>query len=272
MRKLSIEEYKSLVLEVLVKIDKICRENGLTYMLMYGTLIGAVRHQGFIPWDDDIDIAMPRADYYKLENIIEKQNVGLNFLTIDNCPDTIYPYGKICDTKTIIKEKNFKQVNGYGAFVDVFPLDYMPDDQKEREKYCKSCRKLIIWITHSSRTSYEHSRNLKTNLLRALAFWAGKAINTQRLIRKLDGTLKRFDQEHETTSFIGIPWGYYAENLYPAYLLEELTEVKFEGHPFFAPKEYDKVLRMRYGDYMKLPPENERVFLHSLECYMREPE
>ena len=267
-----MEEYKSVVLEVLVSIDRICRENGLTYMLMYGTLIGAVRHSGFIPWDDDIDIAMPREDYYKLADIIAKQETGLNFLTIDNCPDTIYPYGKICDTRTVIKEKNFKQVSGYGAFVDVFPLDYMPDDQAEREKYCRDCRKLIIWITHSSRTGYEHSGNLKTDLSRALAFCAGKAMNTQRLIRKLDDKLKRFDQEHGKTAYMGIPWGYYADKLYPASLLEELTELEFEGHHFFAPKEYDKVLRMRYGDYMKLPPENERVYLHSLDCHMRDQE
>lgn len=272
MRKIGMEEYKSIVLDVLVKIDTICRKNGLKYMLMYGTLIGAVRHKGFIPWDDDIDIAMPREDYYKLAEIIGKNDFGINFLTIDNCPDTIYPYGKICDTRTVVKEKNFKQVSGYGAFVDVFPLDYMPDDQAERIKYCKKCRSLIIWITHSSRTGYAHSGSLKTNLSRALAFYIGKAINTQRLIRKLDGLLKRFNLENGKTSYLGLPWGYYADKLYPASMLEELTEVEFEGHRFFAPKEYDKVLRMRYGDYMKLPPENERVYLHSLNCTIRDPE
>ena len=121
MRKLTLDEYKAVVRDVLFKIDDICRENGLTYFLDSGTLLGAVRHKGFIPWDDDIDIAMFREDYNRLADIIQNGHYGLNFLRIEECPDTIYPYGKICDTSTTLVEKNFRTPEGYGAFVDVSP-------------------------------------------------------------------------------------------------------------------------------------------------------
>ena len=268
MKKLSIDEYKKTVTGILVEIDQICREHKLTYMLMFGTLIGAIRHRGFIPWDDDIDIAMPRKDYERLMEILRTETYDIRFLSIEHNPDTIYPYGKICKKHTRVKEKNFRPVEGYGAFVDVFPLDSMPDDARERRKYCKKCRQYEIWITHSSRTGFEHSESLKTNVSRFLAFHLGKMLNTQKLIRKLNDTLVRFNEQHGETSYLGIPWGYYADKLYPSSMLKELTEVEFEGHSFYAPKEYDQVLKMRYGDYMKLPPEKDRVYLHAIECYL----
>lgn len=138
MRKLTVEEYKACVLNVLEKIDYVCRENGYTYMICYGTLLGAVRHKGFIPWDDDIDIVMPREDYYKLGSyIIEHPELELNYIDISNRNDTFYYCAKVCDSKTIVKEGRYRELKGYGAFVDIFPLDYLPEDKKERERYCR---------------------------------------------------------------------------------------------------------------------------------------
>lgn len=268
MKRLDINEYKEIVLQTLVTIDRICRDNDLKYMLMYGSLIGAVRHKGYIPWDDDIDIVMPRQDYYKLMDLINKEDHGINFISIENNDDTIYPYGKVCDTRTTAKEKNFKPVKGYGAFVDVFPLDYMPDDPRKRAEYCKKCRRLMIWITHSSRVSYDKGKSFKTRLARGFAFNLGKLMNTQAMVRKLDRIMAEFDVMHGETSYLGLPWGYNGEELYPAELWKEIIEVDFEGHKFFAPAHYDEILRMRYGDYMKLPPEDERVYAHSIECYI----
>ena len=99
-KQLTMEEYKQVELGILIKIDKICREHNINYFLYAGTLLGAVRHQGFIPWDDDIDISMLREDYDKLAKIIQNGDYGINFIRIEENPDTIYPYGKICDTTT----------------------------------------------------------------------------------------------------------------------------------------------------------------------------
>ena len=159
MRKLTLDEYKAVVRDVLFKIDDICRQNGLTYYLHAGTLLGAVRHKGYIPWDDDVDIAMYRPDYDRLAQIIGGGCSGLNFLRIEETPDTIYAYGKVCDTSTRLLEKNFRVPEGYGAFVDVFPLDYAPDDPREQERLCAKFERELKLITHSARTGYERNKS-----------------------------------------------------------------------------------------------------------------
>ena len=112
MKRLSVEEYKQIEIEILIKVDKICRENNINYFLFAGTLIGAVRHKGFIPWDDDIDISMLRSDYDKLAYIIQNNDYGLNFIRIEENPDTIYPYGKICDKSCLFSEQRCKACPG----------------------------------------------------------------------------------------------------------------------------------------------------------------
>lgn len=269
MKKITIHEYKSIVVSILAEIDRICRDNDLKYMLMYGSLIGAVRHKGFIPWDDDIDIVMPRNDYFKLMHIINSANNNYSFISIET-GETIYPFGKVCDNTTIVKEKNFKTINGYGAFVDVFPLDYMPNNVLKRKIYCFICRQYAIWITHSARTSFERSNSWKINLKRYIAFKIGRQLKTTRLINRLNSILINNDRKNKGSSYIGVPWGYNAEKLYPTELFSDVTYLDFEGHKFLAPKEYDTVLKLRYGDYMKLPPKEEQVEKHSLECFLKD--
>ena len=264
MRKLTLDEYKAVVRDVLFKIDDICRENGLTYYLHAGTLLGAVRHKGYIPWDDDVDIAMFRPDYDRLAQIIQSVDYGLNFLRIEECPDTIYAFGKICDTSTRLLEKNFRAPESYGAFVDVFPLDYAPDDLREQERLRIKFERELKLITHSARTDYERTDNPLKNAERWLAFWIAKPFNTQKLIRKLNKEL--MEAVPGVTGYAGVLW----ERNYPVDDLGKPSLVEFEGRMLMAPRNPDAVLTELFGDYMQLPPENERVCKHQLECYMKE--
>lgn len=261
-KKIELQEYKEIILNILIKIDNICRENNITYFLDSGTLLGAVRHQGFIPWDDDVDVAMFRADYDKLAGIIQHGDYGLNFIRIEENPDTIYPYGKICDTNTRIIEHNFKSVEGYGAFVDVFPLDYMPNSEKERARLQKKYLNFVKLIEHSARTGYEKTPDIITNIKRLAAFWLGKAFNVHKLVRKINDIFIAMNAQE--TEYIGLPW--YIS--YPVQYYSETVTLPFEQHEFSVPKNYNEVLRLGYGDYMQLPPESERVIKHSLECYV----
>ena len=262
MRKLTLDEYKVVVRDVLFRIDDICRENGLVYYLQAGTLLGAVRHGGYIPWDDDIDIAMFRPDYDRLAQIIQAGDYGLNFLRIEECPDTIYAFGKVCDTSTTLTEKNFRTPKGYGAFVDVFPLDYAPDDPREQERLRVKFERELKLITHSARTGYERAGNSLKNAERCLAFWAAKPFNTQKLIRKLNKEL--MEAAPGPTSYAGVLW----ERNYPVEDLGKPSLVEFEGRMLMAPANPAAVLAALFGDYMQLPPVEERLCRHQLECYV----
>lgn len=256
-----MEEYKQVVLSVLEKIDAICKENGLKYFLFAGTLLGAVRHNGFIPWDDDIDICMMRDDYDKLAAIMQEKDYGLRFIRIEEQPDTIYPYGKICDKKTTMIERNFKSVEGYGAFVDVFPLDYLPDSAEEEAKLKKKYFRMYQLLTHSSRNGFVKSDSVVLNLKRKLAIMVGQFFSTEKLVRKMNEDFKRFNLIKTNT--VGLAWA----KGWPAEEFQETSLVTFENHQFYGPRNPDRVLNIHFGDYMKLPPESERVNKHNLECY-----
>ncbi len=265
MRRLTVEEYKQVELNILLKVDRICRENHINYFLFAGTLIGAIRHKGFIPWDDDIDISMMRTDYNRLANIIQNGHYGLNFIRIEENLDCIYPYGKICDVNTMLIEKNFKPVEGYGVFIDVFPFDYMPDSEEEMTRISKKWFRRYQFLTHCARTSYEKTDSFITNLKRTLAFTLSRPFNTSKLVREMNDSFSAMNDK--VTDHVGLAWwrkAWLAEDY------RETSEVDFEGHKFLAPKNPDRVLTTHFGDYMKLPPEDQRVIKHQLECYLIE--
>ena len=265
MRKIEINEYKEIVVSILARIDRICRENNLKYNLAYGTLIGAVRHNGFIPWDDDADITMFRDEYIKLREIVNHGDYGLRFIDISTDNDTIFPFGKVCDVRTHLKEKDFREVKNYGAFVDVFPLDYLPNNDKQRKKYCRKARRKVIMLTHSARTGYDRSASKLAVMKKALAFHIGKFLNTNKMIKQLENTF--LENDKCPTDYVGIPWAWGGYTFLKT-VFEDSVEHDFEDFLFYIPKEYDYILRWRYGDYMQLPPENERINCHCLECYI----
>jgi len=263
MKKLNPIEYKKRVLNVLIKVDQICRENGFCYMICYGTLLGAVRHKGFIPWDDDIDIVMPREDYYKLADyIIAHPELELNYIDIYNREDTIYYCAKVCDPETIVKEARYKTIEGYGAFIDIFPLDYMPNDEKERIEYKK---KALYWerlVQHSSKISIGKGKNLFHSLQIVGSYIYSHFFKTNKIIHKMHDTF--ISNDKIKTDYIGVPYGTH----FRSEDFAETTELEFEGHMFIAPLNYTRVLTTSYGNYMELPPEDKRVE-HHIVCYLK---
>ena len=265
MRKLSADEYKSIILNILVKVDSICRENNLKYYICYGTLLGAVRHKGFIPWDDDIDIFMPREDYYKLgKYIINHPELNLNYIDIFNRKDTIYYCAKVCDANTVMaKEAHFRPVEGYGAFIDIFPLDYIPDDEKKRQNYRAKALYKERLLQHSAHIKPYKGRTLKQTILIHIGFYYAHLFSTRKILEKMH---RDFQYNNLVkTNWMGIPY----EKPFRAAVFERRTEYSFEGYNFFGPAEYDEFLKTAYGDYMILPPVEKRR-THRVECYIKE--
>lgn len=263
MKKIDMSEYKKIVLDILVRVDRICRDNDIDYMIFYGTLLGAVRHKGFIPWDDDIDIVVKREDYSKLMRLVNDSEFDLRFICTATQKDTIFPFGKICDTRTVMYEQRFKPIENYGAFIDVFPLDYLPVDEQKRAAIVKKGRMVQKMIVHSARTGYMKTGSFVTNMKRKAAMTFCGMLNTYKLVKKLES--EEWAQTSGKTNYLGLSW----DCSFEADDLDGVSEVEFEGHKFLAPRDPDKILTSLYGDYMKLPPEAEQISNHDLECYYK---
>ena len=132
------DEFKLITKELLGWIDMICQKNNIHYFGAYGTLIGAVRHNGFIPWDDDIDICMMRTDYDKFIEIVNKLNDSQHYLLTSNTEKGYYNnFARVCDRRCILKIRGTLDIPHFGAFVDVFPLDKVPEDEEKRLGFYK---------------------------------------------------------------------------------------------------------------------------------------
>ncbi|MEG0835221.1 MAG: LicD family protein [Christensenellaceae bacterium] len=264
MRTVSTAQYKEIITNVLVEIDSICEQNGLRYVITGGTLLGAMRHKGFIPWDDDIDIGMPREDYDKFAKVVANADCQIEFLRIEENRSTIFPYAKACAKRTIVEQKNFRTVKGYGAFVDVFPFDFVPDDANKRERIRKNNLFLFKLIEHSSKNAYSISKSAYVNVLRFVSHVATRCIPTGLLIDILNRRCSEMNQH--VTNTLGVPWLRY---IMRADAFHDRVRLEFEGHMVYAPKNADQILTSYYGDWRTPPPENERECCnHGLTCYI----
>lgn len=272
MSQLTLQEIQGVLLEMMKDIHQFCVSNGIQYSLAYGTLIGAIRHKGFIPWDDDIDIWMPRPDYERFIN----EYKGKYELKQLKDKDYFMGYARVYDKDKTYAPENYRSLKeAAGVWVDVLPLDGVSDKMDEREKdYEESCR-----LRDKSSGYRTDIYNIKTgNLLL-------KAKSTLKIVVKgivrgpYHTLLVAFDrvcQRH--------PYGeteccanYYCFSAYKKRQIEVLKTSwfkeyilsDFEDAQFMITKEYDTVLRSIFGDYMKLPPKDKRGGFHTATFYWK---
>jgi lipopolysaccharide cholinephosphotransferase len=266
MREISFEESKKVELDILVDVAKFCDEHGLRYSLAYGTLIGAVRHKGFIPWDDDIDITMPRADYNEFLRTYNQE--GKFYKAIDPRSSIArHSYVKVIDTRTVKIEPMIEYEEYLGVDIDIFPLDGMPADDKIYDKWYATMhsiyRKYVYGIMTPNAKS--HWSNFK---LRVRKIGVPKDVGI--LLDKAQTMHEQYPYEEcEYVGALECPWDW-KENRVKKELYEQRVEVDFEGLKFKAPAGYHSILTSIYGDYMCLPPEAERVTHHNNETYWKE--
>ena len=256
---------KDIQLEILDDVDLFCRENRLRYSLCGGTLLGAVRHHGYIPWDDDIDIFMPRWDY---EQFVQTYRSECNEVLDLRKVDTVVEMGvKICRKGTTMKDHLLGRAS-WGVNIDIFPVDGIPDEYGPhcdeilllREKLGQICpfyrvvgKRKWFWF-------------VKYVLKRIIYFYPGTIID---LKRRIDQLASRYPLE--TMNLGAVILGCYGkkEVIRKEAFLEHVS-LPFEDRNYQAIKDYDQYLGALYGDYMQLPPKEKRVSHHLYDSYIEE--
>ena len=245
------------------EIDRICKENNIHYYLFYGTLIGAVRHKGFIPWDDDIDICMPRKDYIEFEKLMMSAKHKVRFLTINTDKDYIHCFGKVCNKDTVVIEPGIKRMEKLGVFVDVFPLDYAPKNSLFRKVL-----KFRLYIPYKFRwlcslEKYVPAKNKLSNVINYLGFIYSNRKKTHYYAKKVNVLAQK---QHDQGLYINSTG---LREVFPKSIFDKTLYTKFEDRVFPIPEGYDLLLRTLYGDYMTLPPVEKRHGGHGIVAYWR---
>lgn len=246
-KPLTLEEKREIQLRMLDEIDAFCRNNGIRYSLASGTLLGAIRHKGFIPWDDDMDIVMPEPDFMRFYDAFHSDNIKC----IDTRNDKYYhfPWASLCDVHTYsIKGK---KVIGHGVDIDLYIIHGLPHDNKAIEAFYKKARilcnfrlTLVKW----------RARIVRVIPVKTIPFYSVvcKKYRDLSFSNPYDGTNKYIYHSDR------MDWAH----TYDYDLFENTIDLVFEGHTYMAIASWKQYLIQRYGDYMKLPPEEQRRPAH----------
>lgn len=262
-KKLDIDEIKEVELGVMDYIHNICREKGINYSLAYGSLLGAVRHRGFIPWDDDLDIALKRDEYDKLyQAILEDNNSIYKIVSWENDSRYPYPFYRVYDSRTVYENNYIQNDIELGICVDVFPFDDYKDVNKEITKL-DMYRRLSVYTLYGIRNKEAGIKNI----VRYLMLVAFRLTRVKIWNKKLNDCSKA-PVNSEYIDYLMESKKYSTK--IDAKALDEVIECKFEDRVYNIPKDYDHILTTIYGeDYMEIPPIEKRIQHDDFVAYIK---
>ena len=244
--------------EILDVIHQVCAEHGLRYSLAYGTLIGAVRHKGFIPWDDDIDLMMPREDYEKLLAVWD-QSAPKGYILQNTRTDSDFTqnFTKIRKDHTAFLQDEAERTKHYhkGIFVDIFPGDRVPSGKIGRRIQYIACAVNLLYSRGHTSGSGGMVGEVEKILLKApKEKYSVRRERAEKKIRSWNGD--------ESLQYVFPSTIRSSRKYYPANLFENVKTIEFNGKQYMCVADADSTLRVEYGDYMQLPPEEDRVWKH----------
>lgn len=267
MRKkvLSSKEVKAIQaieLEALITIDAICRKHNIKYTLIGGSLLGAIRHNGFIHWDDVVDIAMLRGDLEKFKLICKTELPSKYFYQdMNSDPEYLYLFDKIRVNNTLFKESYLSEYNiNHGIFIDIFPVDNVSDKKIESKRQFNN----FIFLRHIFMAKYlsvKARRGKKKLVAKFIKFLVPN--NVKRIRNKAFNIMCKYDKE-KTEKVRIFPSTYAKKDIYCRNFFEKVEDHKFENHSFLISKYYEQMLINDYGNWRELPPKKQRVTRHDI--------
>lgn len=263
--KHELETLHRIHISMLKKIDEFCKENDIKYFLMYGTLIGAVRHKGFIPWDDDVDIGMLREDYNKFMKLAKNGFKG--DLLIENYKmhkGYGHNFGKVVLKGTVWEEYFAEGLDCLnGIYIDVFPIDKTSNNKLLQMKQWIVCIVLVRMLLLNTKYHYR-KRGIK-KILYSIGYKVSGLFSKEWLVTKLEKNATKYNNSN-CNKRIPFQENYsMKKQLFDDDAFKEVIPCSFENIEVMIPKRYDEILSINYGDYMKLPPKEQQVAHHSIK-------
>ncbi len=257
-----IEEVQKIQFDMLCYMDEIARKHHIKVMLAGGTLLGAVRHQGFIPWDDDVDVLVLRKDYKRLLKCIHSDKGShYRIMTASNTLSYPLPFAKLIDARTVLDEQNDMKTKGMGISADIFPVDTLPADRRLRSWIMRMVSKKASEVYSLRDTNYN-------NTMKKLEYWTRLCQIKIKLLQiyLLCNGFPVFNARY-MAAIVGI---YGEKEIMKKSDMAYCTKVLFNGRRFYAPAGYKKYLSNLYGkDYMQLPPKSKQRTPHHMNIYWR---
>ena len=262
MVEISKEEVKKIQYNILDVVAKYCDDRGIRYFLGYGTLLGAIRHKGFIPWDDDIDIVMLREDYERFLKYFTTKNYYVD-ANIKNA-DFPYTFSKICDKRTkLIENSDFNY--DIGINIDLFPIDKVPVSIFKQKLLSLQLKTLLV-IFRTKGISLNKDRNWVKNFILLIGKVFLLPFDYQTVIKRINKLATKYAhlKEYKLGCLID---SYGPMELIDPSIFKDIIYVEFESGRFKAPKKFEEYLKLLYGDYSLLPPVEKRVTHHKFNAY-----
>ena len=261
-REMNLKDKQRASLDVLKNLKEYCEKENITYYLAYGTLLGAVRHKGFIPWDDDVDVMIPRPDYEKLLSGYRDETNRFKLISCFSDNKYNLPYAKLDNLKTA-RLTSDGALESRGIGIDLFPLDGVPVDLKSAEIIFKRNNRIFLKVINRFSTYMQMSPDSAVNRAKRLAGNAASVTGAlNRITRHIAG--KMYSPDYDECRTIACVTGIHSGRFVP-FDREWFNnkELEFEGELFNCPDGYDEVLKKIYGDYMMVPPEADRKSTHT---------
>ena len=266
MKEIKSDELRQLQMEILDYVDDFCRNHNIKYTISGGTLLGAVRHGGFIPWDDDIDIQMLRSEYVRFIQLWNK-NVDKHpyeLINIESGNNMGYPFGKVSNPKTVTYVGGIERT---GVFIDVFPVDKVVDMNDFKSRHNKILT-LYFWQKFSFMWKCRKSAGYPF-WKKVLAFFLGSWHSREKLAVKINKMASEYEKENGPLVFEMIA-GRICKEPMTKIVFDSYRDIKFEDRKYMSVADYDTYLKATFGDYMQLPPIEKRVSHHSFEAYWKD--